>query len=136
MTIRHKTQCDVLCTLHHSLITNHIKMTYTAKDIAKMIKGTVEGDENALIWKPCKIEEVEEGGITFLANPKYGGKDGKYVILEGSDREKKVSETDADEAMVAESFNDKYQMLSSLDLTNDENYAQVTAFMDVELSLL
>lgn len=46
-------------------------MTYTAKDIAKMIKGTVEGDENALIWKPCKIEEVDEGGITFLANPKY-----------------------------------------------------------------
>lgn len=46
-------------------------MTYTAKDIAKIIKGTVEGDEKALIWKPCKIEEVEEGGITFLANPKY-----------------------------------------------------------------
>ena len=46
-------------------------MQFTAKQIAKKLKGTVEGDENALIWKPCRIEEVDEGGITFLANPKY-----------------------------------------------------------------
>lgn len=46
-------------------------MQFTAKEIARILKGTVEGDENVLIWKPCKIEEGEEGGITFLANPKY-----------------------------------------------------------------
>lgn len=46
-------------------------MQFTAKQIAQKLKGTVEGDENVLIWKPCKIEEGEEGGITFLANPKY-----------------------------------------------------------------
>lgn len=46
-------------------------MQFTAKQIANKLKGTVEGDENALIWKPCRIEEVDEGGITFLANPKY-----------------------------------------------------------------
>lgn len=46
-------------------------MQFTVKQIAKELKGTVEGDENALIWKPCRIEEAEEGGITFLANPKY-----------------------------------------------------------------
>lgn len=46
-------------------------MQYTAKEIARILKGTVDGDENVLIWKPCKIEEVDEGGITFLANPKY-----------------------------------------------------------------
>ncbi len=46
-------------------------MQITAKEIAQILKGTVEGDENVLIWKPCKIEEGEEGGITFLANPKY-----------------------------------------------------------------
>lgn len=46
-------------------------MQFTAKQIAQKLKGSVEGDENALIWKPCRIEEVEEGGITFLANPKY-----------------------------------------------------------------
>ncbi len=46
-------------------------MQFTAKQIAQKLKGTVEGDENVLIWKPCRIEEVDEGGITFLANPKY-----------------------------------------------------------------
>ena len=46
-------------------------MQYTAKEIARLVKGTVEGDENARVWKPCKIEEGCEGGITFLGNPKY-----------------------------------------------------------------
>ena len=46
-------------------------MQFTAKEIANKLKGTIEGDENTLIWKPCRIEEVDEGGITFLANPKY-----------------------------------------------------------------
>ena len=36
-------------------------MQFTAKEIAKKLKGTVEGNENALIWKPCRIEEVDEG---------------------------------------------------------------------------
>lgn len=46
-------------------------MNYKAKQIAQMLKGTVEGDENVNIWKLCKIEEGTEGGVTFLANPKY-----------------------------------------------------------------
>lgn len=46
-------------------------MQFTAKQIASKLKGTVEGDGDVLIWKPCRIEEVDEGGITFLANPKY-----------------------------------------------------------------
>ena len=45
-------------------------MQFTAKEIANKLKGTIEGDENTLIWKPCRIEEVDEGGITFLANPR------------------------------------------------------------------
>lgn len=46
-------------------------MQYTAKELARLVKGTVEGNENVKVWKPCKIEEGEEGGITFLGNPKY-----------------------------------------------------------------
>lgn len=46
-------------------------MQYTAKELARIVKGTVEGDENVRVWKPCKIEEGCEGGITFLGNPKY-----------------------------------------------------------------
>ena len=46
-------------------------MQFTAKELARIVKGTVEGDENIRVWKPCKIEEGCEGGITFLGNPKY-----------------------------------------------------------------
>lgn len=46
-------------------------MQYTAKELARLVHGTVEGDENTRVWKPCKIEEGCEGGITFLGNPKY-----------------------------------------------------------------
>ena len=46
-------------------------MQFTAQQIAQKLKGTVEGNPDVLIWKPCRIEEVDEGGITFLANPKY-----------------------------------------------------------------
>lgn len=44
---------------------------FDAKQIARMVKGTLEGDQNPSVWKLCKIEEGEPGGITFLANPKY-----------------------------------------------------------------
>ncbi len=46
-------------------------MQFTAKELAKIVHGTVEGDENARVWQPCKIEEGCEGGITFLGNAKY-----------------------------------------------------------------
>ena len=36
-----------------------------------MLEGRVEGNENAVVGKLCKIEEGEEGGLSFLANPKY-----------------------------------------------------------------
>lgn len=36
-----------------------------------MLEGRVEGNENAVVSKLCKIEEGEEGGLSFLANPKY-----------------------------------------------------------------
>ena len=46
-------------------------MQLTAKELARKVHGTIEGDENVKVWKPCKIEEGCEGGITFLGNPKY-----------------------------------------------------------------
>lgn len=44
---------------------------FDAKQIARIIKGDVQGDTNPQVWKLCKIEEGEPGGISFLANPKY-----------------------------------------------------------------
>lgn len=46
-------------------------MKYEAKEIAKILKGKIDGDANPTVWKLCKIEEGEVGGISFLANPKY-----------------------------------------------------------------
>lgn len=46
-------------------------MEFTAKQIAQMIEGRVEGDENAAINTFAKIEEGKPGAISFLANEKY-----------------------------------------------------------------
>ena len=46
-------------------------MIFKACDIAKMLKGTIEGDENVSVHKLSKIEEGEPGSLSFLANPKY-----------------------------------------------------------------
>ena len=46
-------------------------MEFTARQIADMIGGRVEGTENAKINNFAKIEEGKEGCISFLSNPKY-----------------------------------------------------------------
>ena len=46
-------------------------MQITALELAKLVNGTVEGDENVIISAPSKIEEGKAGTITFLANAKY-----------------------------------------------------------------
>ena len=46
-------------------------MEFTAKQIADLIGGRVEGDEQAIINTFAKIEEGQEGAISFLSNPKY-----------------------------------------------------------------
>ena len=46
-------------------------MEFTAKQIAELIQGRVEGDENATVCTFAKIEEGVPGAISFLSNPKY-----------------------------------------------------------------
>lgn len=46
-------------------------MEFTAKQIAELIGGRVEGDENAAVNTFAKIEEGKKGAISFLSNPKY-----------------------------------------------------------------
>jgi len=46
-------------------------MTYTARQIADFLQGTVEGDDSVIIFNVSKIEEGTPGTLTFLANPKY-----------------------------------------------------------------
>lgn len=46
-------------------------MELTASQLAALVRGKVDGDENVRINNFAKIEEATEGCLTFLANPKY-----------------------------------------------------------------
>ena len=46
-------------------------MEFSAKQIAELIQGRVEGNADAKVWDFAKIEEGREGCISFLSNPKY-----------------------------------------------------------------
>ncbi len=46
-------------------------MKFSAKQIAELLKGKVEGDENAIVSSLSKIEEGKQGSLSFLSNPVY-----------------------------------------------------------------
>jgi UDP-3-O-[3-hydroxymyristoyl] glucosamine N-acyltransferase len=46
-------------------------MEFTARQIASVLEGTIEGNPDITIHKLSKIEEGVPGSLTFLANPKY-----------------------------------------------------------------
>lgn len=46
-------------------------MKFTTKDIAGLLSGKVEGDQDIIIDKISRIEEGVPGSLSFLANPKY-----------------------------------------------------------------
>jgi len=48
-----------------------IIMEFSAKQIANVLNGVIEGNDSIKITQLSKIEEGVEGSISFLANPKY-----------------------------------------------------------------
>ena len=46
-------------------------MEFKAKEIAEILKGTVEGDPEAAVSTFARIESGKPGAICFFANPKY-----------------------------------------------------------------
>lgn len=46
-------------------------MEFSATQLAAVLKGTIEGDANALVHDYAKIEEGKPGTLSFLSNPKY-----------------------------------------------------------------
>lgn len=46
-------------------------MQFSVKQIARLLQGTVEGDEDRLVSDIAKIEEAGPGSLCFIANPKY-----------------------------------------------------------------
>lgn len=46
-------------------------MEFKVGFIASLVNGTVEGNPETIVTDFAKIEEAEEGSLTFIANPKY-----------------------------------------------------------------
>jgi UDP-3-O-[3-hydroxymyristoyl] glucosamine N-acyltransferase len=46
-------------------------MEFTARQIADLLQGTIEGDEKVKVSRLSKIEEGETGSLSFLGNPLY-----------------------------------------------------------------
>lgn len=45
--------------------------SYTAKEIAEMLKGTLKGDENTVINGVSSLKEANKNSVSFLGNKKY-----------------------------------------------------------------
>ncbi|MGR3809456.1 UDP-3-O-(3-hydroxymyristoyl)glucosamine N-acyltransferase [Jiulongibacter sp. NS-SX5] len=88
-------------------------MKFTIRQIADLINGKVEGDDTLEINQFYKIEEGKEGGISFLANPKY---------------ENFIYETDSSAVIVADSFAPQKSIKSSLIKVKDP-YASFTLLL-------
>src|SRR5215203_2923380 len=46
-------------------------MQFTASQISVIVNGKIEGNSDSVVSSFGKIEEAEQGQLTFLANPKY-----------------------------------------------------------------
>jgi len=96
-------------------------MELSAKQIAGILKGKVEGNEQITVDGFSKIEEGKPGTLTFLANPKY-----TYHIYE----------TEASIALVNADFSPEKELPETLTLIRvpDAYHALATLFALVEQS--
>lgn len=63
---------------------------------------------------------------------RYGDFDGSFQILGGGEREKTAADEEVQEKAAAEEYNTLYNRFAGMDLKDDENYEQLTQWMDVE----
>ncbi len=73
-------------------------MQFTAKQIATLINGKIEGDPDVTVSSFGKLEEAKQGQLAFLANPKYdeylySTKASVIIINDTQPVEKKVEAT-------------------------------------------
>lgn len=95
---------------------------YTDCEAVKPVIVYLNGAYYGLFW-------LHETLCDDLLKALYGGDTGEYVILEGKEQEKY---SDADAASYADDFNSTYEALTLQDLTDDDAYAAVCDFLDVE----
>lgn len=89
-------------------------MEFTAKEIAEILSGTVEGNPEAKVKTFARIESGKPGAICFFANPKY---------------EHYVYKCQADIIIVNKSFEPK-EPVSATMVRVDDAYAAVAALLD------
>ncbi len=78
---------------------NYHTMKVTAKQLAELLGGRVEGDPDVYVERPARIEEGTAGSLTFLANPKY---------------EEHIYKTEASVVLVGEDFKPKLPIAATL----------------------
>jgi len=83
-------------------------MKFTANQIAEILGGEIDGDKNVEVYKLSKIEEGEDGSLTFLSNPKYtpfvySTKASIIIVNKSFEKEKEIKTTliKVDDAYVA-----------------------------------
>lgn len=89
-------------------------MEFTVKQIAFILGGEVQGDENAKINMLAKIQDAKPGQIAFLANPKY---------------ESFIYSTQASAVIVKKDFQAKKEISSTLILVDDP-YSSFTRLLE------
>ena len=83
----------------HSSTSYLYDMKMTIQDIAEAVNGKVEGNASIVIHGPSKIEEGEEGTISFLGNMKY---------------ERYIYSTEASAVLVDKNFQPKKKLTTNL----------------------
>ena len=89
-------------------------MEFKAKEIAEILKGTVDGDPEATVTTFARIESGKPGAICFFANPKY---------------EQYVYKCKADIIIVNKTFEPK-EPVSATMIRVEDSYAAVAALLD------
>ena len=92
-------------------------MEYTAKQLAQVLNGTIEGDPKAVVASVAKIEKATAGSLTFLANPKYT----QFIYT-----------TKASVVLVNENFKpEDGKTVSSTLIRVEDSYAAITKLLEI-----
>lgn len=90
-------------------------MEFTARQIAELIGGKLEGNPDVAISRVIKIDEDDTGGLSFLANPKY---------------ESFIYTTQADIVIVHSDFKPEKELKPTL-IRVDEPYLAIASLLEM-----
>lgn len=97
-----------------------LKMKFTAKELAQLVNGTVEGNGDAVVETLAKIEEGRPGALSFLANPKYI----KYIYT-----------TKSSIVLVGRDFQPEHEVEATL-IRVDDPYATIAALLKMASEMM